>query len=71
MVIIDMVVLRAEPISAFYERGEVYHRIPLMELEDEMCTYDPEISESPNRMDAAVFALTEITGDGVSILDVI
>lgn len=64
-------VLRAEPISAFYERGEVYHRIPFMNLEDEMCTYDPEISESPNRMDAAVFSMTELTGDGVSILDVI
>ena len=64
-------VLRAEPISARYERGEVVHRITFMDLEDELCTYDPELSESPNRMDAAVFALTELSGEGVSILDAI
>lgn len=53
-------VLRAEPISAMYERAEVEHRIPFLELEDEMCIYDPEVSASPNRLDAAVFALTEL-----------
>lgn len=64
-------VLRAEPISAMYERDQVVHRMPFMDMEDEMCTYDPELSESPNRMDALVFALTELSGEGVSILDVI
>jgi phage terminase large subunit-like protein len=64
-------VVRAEPISAMYERGEVVHRMPFMNLEDEMCTYDPEISESPNRMDALVFALTELSGDGVSSFDIV
>jgi phage terminase large subunit-like protein len=54
-------VLRAEPISAMYERKKITHRIPFLSLEDEMCTYDPEISDSPNRMDAAVFAIDELT----------
>lgn len=64
-------VLRAEPVSALYEKNKVVHRIPFCELEDEMCTYDPDISESPNRMDAAVFAMAELSGDGISILDVV
>ena len=53
-------VVRAEPVSAIYEQGRVFHRIAFMELEDEMCTYDPMISDSPNRMDALVFAITEL-----------
>ena len=54
-------VVRAEPMSALYERGQVYHRIPFNDLEDEMCLYDPAIDKSPNRMDALVWALTELT----------
>lgn len=64
-------VLRAEPISAMYEHGHMTHRTPFMNMEDEMCTYDPEVSNSPNRLDAVVFSLTELTGEGVSILDVL
>ena len=64
-------IVRAEPISVLYEHGESVHRIPFMQLEDEMCTYDPELSESPNRMDAMVFAMTELSGEGVSMLDVL
>jgi phage terminase large subunit-like protein len=64
-------VVRAEPVSALYEHDEVVHRIPFTSMEDEMCTYDPEISASPNRMDANVFAFAELTGEGLSILDVI
>lgn len=64
-------VIRAEPISAMYERHEVTHRTPFTSLEDEMCTYDPELSASPNHMDAGVFALAELGGGEISILDVI
>ncbi len=53
-------IVRAEPISALYERDKVSHRTVFMELEDELCTFDPEISDSPNRMDAVVFAITEL-----------
>ena len=64
-------VLRAEPISAQYEQGDICHRIPLTALEDEMCTYDPETSASPNHLDAAVFSHAELGGGEISILDVI
>lgn len=64
-------IVRAEPVSAEYEKGRVYHRTMFQELEDEMCFYDPEVSASPNRMDALVFTVNELDGGGVSILDVI
>lgn len=53
-------VVRAEPISALYEQDMVRHRKPFMDLEDEMCLYDPDESESPNRMDALVWAMTDL-----------
>ena len=54
-------IIRAEPISALYEKGFVKHRTPFTELEDEYCDFDGT-GKSPNRMDAAVFALTELSG---------
>jgi phage terminase large subunit-like protein len=51
---------RAEPIAALYEQGKVHHVGSVPQLEDEMCTYTPETAESPNRMDAAVWALSEL-----------
>ncbi|MFO7940937.1 MAG: terminase family protein [Bacteroidales bacterium] len=52
---------RAEPISALYEQGKVKHRGYFKELEDEFCEWVPG-EKSPNRLDAAVWALTELTG---------
>ena len=60
-------VVRAEPISAMYERGEVKHAKQMPELEDEMCSYKPDQDESPNRMDALVWAVSELAGDGVGL----
>jgi hypothetical protein len=37
-----------------------YDRV--LEKEDELCSYTEDTKESPNRMDAAVFALTELSG---------
>lgn len=54
---------RAEPISALYEQGRVSHVGGFPELEDEMCmmTSSGFIGErSPNRVDACVWALTEV-----------
>ncbi|NTX58673.1 hypothetical protein [Myxococcus sp. CA039A] len=52
---------RAEPVAALYERGKVHHVGLLPALEDEMTTWVPgESTWSPNRMDAAVWALTEL-----------
>ena len=51
---------RAEPVAALYEQGKVHHVGSLGALEDEMCTWTPADPESPNRMDALVWALTEL-----------
>ena len=57
-------ITRAEPISLLYERGLIHHVGSYPELEDEMCTYEPVMMEkrkySPNRMDALVWAMTEL-----------
>jgi phage terminase large subunit-like protein len=50
---------RAEPVAALYEQGRVHHVGMLAKLEDEMCQWVPG-EESPNRMDALVWALTEL-----------
>jgi hypothetical protein len=55
-------IVRAEPISAMYEQGKVYHRMPFIDLEDEYCIYEAGADQSPNRLDAAVFALAELAG---------
>jgi predicted phage terminase large subunit-like protein len=54
--------VRAEPIAALYEQGRVHHVGYFTELEDEMCEYEPGVSKSsPDRMDALVWALTELS----------
>lgn len=54
---------RAEPIAALYEQGRVHHLGTFPELEDQMCGYVPRSSrKSPDRMDALVWALTELYG---------
>ena len=55
-------ILRAEPISALYEQGLVHHVGYFRELEEQMCSYTPQtITISPDRMDALVWALTELS----------
>ena len=51
---------RAEPVSALYEQGRVFHVEPFRDLEDELCTWTPEEGPSPDRLDACVYALTEL-----------
>lgn len=54
-------VLRAEPVVALYEQGKVHHTKILTGLEDEMINWIPEDkSLSPGRIDALVWALTEL-----------
>jgi len=55
-------IIRAEPISALYEEGLVHHVGMFPELETEMVTFtgDPK-QKSPNRLDALVWALTELS----------
>ena len=51
---------RAEPVSALYEQGRVFHATPFTELEDQLCNWVPGEGESPDRLDACVWALTEL-----------
>lgn len=58
-------IVRAEPIAGLYEQGKVHHVGEFPELEDQMCSYAPLVQEeqdSPDRMDALVWALTELSG---------
>ncbi len=53
--------VRAEPIAALYEQGKVHHVGMFKDLEDEMCQYAPLVStESPGRLDAMVWAITDL-----------
>lgn len=56
-------VQRAEPFSALYEQGKVRHVGYLNELEDELAafsTYGYTGAHSPNRADAAIWALAAL-----------
>lgn len=52
--------IRAEPVAALYEQGRVSHLRPLLELEDQLCNFTPESTNSPDRLDALVWAFTEL-----------
>ena len=56
--------VRAEPIAALYEQGRVKHVRGFPQLEDQMCDFGPEglsSGRSPDRVDALVWALTELS----------
>lgn len=55
--------VRAEPVAALYARGVVCHVAGLTALEDELCAFGPDgkaDGHSPDRVDALVWALTEL-----------
>lgn len=55
--------LRAEPVSVLYAQGRVRHVGALPHLEDELCDFGPgglTSGRSPDRLDALVWALTEL-----------
>ena len=49
---------RAEPISLLTEQGKVHHVGRFDKLEAELCLWEPGATESPNRLDAFVWAAT-------------
>ncbi len=56
--------IRAEPVAAMYEQGRVHHVGQFPTLEDQLCEYVPGVTEkSPDRMDALVWAITELVVD--------
>lgn len=56
--------VRAEPIAALYEQGKVHHCGLFAQLEDQMIGFvadmEREPGQSPDRVDALVWALTEL-----------
>ena len=52
--------IRAEPIAALYEKGEVIHTRPFETLEKQMLLYLPVMGKSYDRVDALVWALTDL-----------
>lgn len=60
-------VTRAEPIATFYERGMVHHVGSFPTLEDQQCAFTADFDRraagySPDRVDALVWAMTELLG---------
>jgi phage terminase large subunit-like protein len=64
-------VMRAEPVSLLYERARVLHRHGLEKLEAEMLSFSRDWSRdvdgSPNRLDAAIWALSRLAKIQTSI----
>ena len=56
---------RAAPVSALYERGWVHHYGHLPKLEDQQTTWVPDISKSPDRLDAGVHLVRELLEDSI------
>lgn len=55
--------VRAEPVAMLYEQGHVHHLGHHPELEEQLVGWDGT-GASPDRLDAAVWALTELMGYG-------
>ena len=56
---------RAEPVAALYEQGRVHHVGTFPELEDQLCLWDATSGDlSPDRLDALVWAVSELAVDG-------
>ena len=60
---------RAEPVAALYEQGRVHHVGGFPELEDQMTGFVADLDRakfgSPDRVDALVWALTELLSQHV------
>lgn len=61
--------IRAEPVSALYEQGRVHHVGAFPALEDQLCAFTTDFDRgkagySPDRLDALVWALTELLVSG-------
>ena len=70
-------VTRAEPVSALYEQNRISHLGTLAKLEDQMCEFTSDFDRkkmgySPDRVDALVWAFTELMlsdANGLNIAD--
>lgn len=53
--------IRAEPVAALYEHGRVSHCDVFTDLEDQLCLWGPDNTESPDRLDALVWAFHDLS----------
>ena len=53
--------VRAEPIAALYEQKKVSHCGIFSDLEDQLCSFSLGTKKSPDRLDALVWAITELS----------
>jgi predicted phage terminase large subunit-like protein len=53
-------IVRAEPIATLYKQERVHHVGAMPSLEDQMTQFTGESGDSPDRMDALVWALTDV-----------
>ena len=61
--------VRAEPVAALYEQRRVHHVGAFPDLESEMCSFVPGNNmKSPDRMDAMVWAVTDLVVDPEEIV---
>ncbi len=57
---------RAEPVASLYEQGRVSHIGHHAELEEQLVSFTGAVGErSPDRLDAATWALTDLMGYGL------
>jgi len=59
--------IHAEPVAAVYEQHKVHHVGAFPQLEDQMCTWIKGQAASPDRVDALVWALTDLKPGRVSL----
>jgi len=60
--------LRAEPVAALDEQGKIHHVGMLAALEDQLCSWVPDAGDpSPDRLDALVWALSNLLIDDVEV----
>lgn len=59
-------VTRAEPVATLYEQGRIHHVGILATLEQQMTEWEPGM-DSPDRMDALVWAMTDLLVGGAGV----
>src|SRR5215471_8974904 len=61
--------LRAEPVASLDEQGKIHHvGASMSTLEDQMCSWVPDSGDpSPDRLDARVWAITELFLGGAEV----
>jgi phage terminase large subunit-like protein len=63
-------VARAEPIAALYEQGRIHHIGSFPESEDQQTTFVQGSSNSPDRLDALVWAMSDLS-EGSRVLGLV